>query len=121
MSPLRILLIDYDTDSTEILSMLLTLEGHQAEMAADGKTALQIAGSFKPQVVLLDTNFHDTETARIVENLRGALPEIVLIAMVNWQQEKENPLLWKEAGFDHHIVKPVKIEAVLNLLKTHFS
>jgi DNA-binding response OmpR family regulator len=114
-------LVDYDTDSTEILSILLTLEGHQVEMASDGKAALQLAGSFKPQVVLLDTNLRDVETGRIVENLRWALPQTVLIATVDWQQEKENPLHWQEAGFDHCLVKPIAIEAVLNLFKMHFS
>lgn len=117
MSPMRILLVDYDTDSTEILSMLLTLEGHQVKMAADGKTALEIAGSFTPQVVLLDTCFHDVETARIVENLRAALPQMTLIALLNWQQEKENPLQWQEAGFDHCLVKPIKFEEVLVLMR----
>jgi DNA-binding response OmpR family regulator len=117
ISPLRILLVDYDTDSIEILNILLTLDGHSVQSASDGKNALRLAGTFQPQVVLLNPILQDMEAGKMVEDLSWALPGTLLIAIVDWQEVNENPLHWQEAGFDHHLLKPVRIEAVLDLLK----
>jgi len=117
----RILIVDDEMDAVEVLKILLTLEGYEVRTAFSEKTALETAGVFQPEVVLLCTGISDAEGSEMVKNLRWALPQIFLVALIHWSEKKENPLRWEEAGFDAHLMKPVKIEEVLTLLRAPFN
>jgi DNA-binding response OmpR family regulator len=117
LSPLRILLVDHDTDSIETLNILLTLDGHLVETAVGQQGALQLAGTFRPNVVLFNPAVSNIDCGNVIEGLRGALTNLLLIAIIDWQEVNENPLHWKEMGFDHHLSKPLRIEDVIALLK----
>lgn len=115
--PRRILLADIDTDSTEILKILLTLEGLAVETAFSGRDVMELAERFNPQVVLLNVGFPELETERMVQDLRRALPEVKLVALLDWRLGKEDLLRWKDLGFDHHLIKPVEAKDVIALIK----
>ncbi len=114
----RILVVDDNADVAESLAMLLQLNGHEVRIASDGPAALEAARAFKPRYVLLDIGLPGMSGYEVAGRLRQ-LPETqraVLIALTGYSQEEDRQRS-KEAGFDHHLVKPVsmaELTAVLN-------
>lgn len=115
----RILIADDLEDSAESLALLLIRQGHEVRTAHDGAEAVGVARSFLPDIVLLDIampKLNGYEAARrILDERRERRP--VLIALTGWGHE-ENRIRTKEAGFDHHLVKPVEPETLSRLLAT---
>ena len=112
-----VLIVDDNVDSAESLSRLLQMLGYRTCTANDGLEAVQLAESFRPLVVLLDIGLpglsgHDAER-RIRAEAWGR--DMLLIALSGWGQEDDRRKS-KEAGFDHHFVKPVDLEALTALL-----
>lgn len=113
----RILLADDNRDSTEWLGQLLEMTGNEVRTAHDGLQALAEAEAFRPDVILLDIgmpglNGHET-CRRIREQPWGK--DVALIAMTGWGQEEDRRQS-REAGFDHHLVKPVELTVLEKLL-----
>jgi PAS domain S-box-containing protein len=104
----RVLIVDDMTDSADSLAMVLKMMGQDARTAYDGEEAVDLAEKFKPDVVLLDLgmpkmNGYDTcRTIRQKPWSKGML----LIAVSGWGQEGDRRRT-REAGFDHHFIKPV--------------
>ncbi len=91
--------------------------GHEVRTAHDGPTALRVAVEFRPELVLLDIGMPGMsgyEVARRLRELSG-LGDVVLVALTGWGQE-EDQRKTKEAGFDHHLVKPVGLKELQRLL-----
>jgi PAS domain S-box-containing protein len=116
-SGLRILVADDNHDSTSTLSMLLRILGNDVRTANDGVEAFGEADEFQPDVALLDIGMpkmNGYETAkRIREQPWGK--RMVLIAVTGWGQDRDRQLS-REAGFDHHLVKPVDPVVLTKLL-----
>ena len=116
-SGLRILVVDDNRDAADSLGMMLRLMGNEPRMVYDGLEAVTAAGEFHPNVVLLDIGLpklNGYEAARrIREQPLGK--RMVLIALTGWGQD-EDKRRSNEAGFDHHMVKPVEPAALMNLL-----
>jgi PAS domain S-box-containing protein len=114
----RILVIDDNVDAADSLSMLLTTLGHEVRTAYDGGSGIEQAASFEPDVILLDLDMpvmSGYETARAVRNL--PLSQYVrVIALTGWGQE-EDRIRTMDAGFDGHLVKPVELGALQELLR----
>lgn len=113
----RILVVDDNQDSAESLEMLLQLMGNDTQTAHDGLAAVEAAEQFRPDVILLDIglpklNGYDA-CRRIREQPWSRSMEIV--ALTGWGQEEDRRRS-KEAGFDHHMVKPVDLAILKNLL-----
>jgi DNA-binding response OmpR family regulator len=117
----RILIVDDERDAVEVLKILLALEGYEVRTAFSEKTALETAGAFRPEAILLYTGIFGSEIGEVVKNLRWAIPQILLVGLIHWKEKKETPLYWQEAGFDAYLMKPVKIEEVLALLRGSFN
>ncbi|HET8948683.1 MAG TPA: PAS domain S-box protein [Candidatus Polarisedimenticolia bacterium] len=119
MTKRRVLIVDDVKDSADSLAMLLRLLGHEVETAYDGEAAVAAAEKLEPDVVLLDLGMpkmNGYEACRRIRRLpRGK--ETILIALTGWGQEGDRRLT-REAGFDHHLVKPVDPDALLEVLKT---
>jgi PAS domain S-box-containing protein len=114
----RILVVDDNFDSAETMAVLLDLEGHDTRMIHDGPTALKLAQAFRPEVVLLDIGMPGMDGYAVAARLRE-LPETrdsVLIAMTGYGQPADRTRS-HEAGFDHHLVKPVDVEALRSLIQ----
>ena len=117
ISNLRILVVDDNEDAASSSSMLLKMMGNHVRTAYDGEEAVQAAGEFHPHVVLLDIGLpkmNGYEAARAIRQQPWGR-DIVLIAVTGWGQEADKRMS-QEAGFDHHMVKPVDPRALMKHL-----
>jgi PAS domain S-box-containing protein len=115
--PLRILVVDDNEDSAGTSSMLLRIMGNDIRTAADGVEALAVADEFRPHVVLLDIGLPKMSGYEVAGEIRRQPwgKGMVLIAVTGWSQPADRDRA-KEAGFDHHLVKPVDPATVIQLL-----
>ncbi len=120
-TPLRILIVDDNHDSADMLATLLQFAGHETFTAHDGSAAVETAARLDPDVVLLDIGLpilNGYEAARRIRDQRGR-ERPLLIALTGWGQEEDRRRSM-EAGFDAHLVKPVD-DAVLGTLLADLS
>jgi PAS domain S-box-containing protein len=116
-SSLRILVVDDNRDSTDSLGMLLRIMGNEIRTAYDGQRGVELAGEFRPDVVLLDIGLPKLNGYEACKRIR-AQPwggQVVLVAVTGWGQEEDRRRS-HEAGFDKHMVKPVDPAALMRLL-----
>jgi CheY-like chemotaxis protein len=106
----RILVVDDNRDAAESLAVMLRLMGHGVETAHSGPAALALAPALAPDVVLLDIGLPGMDGYEVARRLRAAgEPQPVLIAVTGYGQEEDRRRS-REAGCDHHLVKPVDHE-----------
>ncbi|HZP85738.1 MAG TPA: PAS domain S-box protein [Burkholderiales bacterium] len=107
--PKRVLLVDDNADAAESMRVLLELEGHTVHCAADAEAALASVAAFKPEVCLLDIGLPGMNGFELARRLR-ALPDTrdaLYIALTGYGRPEDKTRA-KEAGFDHHLTKPVE-------------
>jgi two-component system CheB/CheR fusion protein len=120
---MRILVIDDNKASAQTLGWLLELDlGYKVELAYDGISAIALAKNFIPDVILLDIGLPGMNGYTICQTLHQEyiLKDTIIIAQTGWGQE-EHRKRSKEAGFDYHLVKPVSLDTlreVLNSIRT---
>ena len=116
-APLRVLVVDDNAPSAKTIGWMLELEGHEPKLAHDGAEALSVAGTFHPDAILLDIGLPGINGYDLCRQLREdpRFKDTLLIAQTGWGQERDRQLA-KEAGFDHHLVKPVSFEELSKLL-----
>jgi len=113
----RILVVDDNVDSAELLEISLELRGHIVEAAYDARSALEAIESFAPDVVLLDIGLPDLDgyelAIRLREhpNARGAR----LIAVTGWGQSRDVARA-SEHGIDAHLIKPFDMNVLFDLI-----
>lgn len=114
---LRILVVDDNEDTAEMMSLLLGMEGHDVEVAHTGPSALEAAAAHRPDVIVLDIGLPGLDGYQVAQRLRQdpAFQDVLLIAASGYGQEADRRRSW-EAGFDHHLVKPVNPEELRRLL-----
>jgi CheY-like chemotaxis protein len=116
---LRILIVDDNKDAADSLSMLLRFLGHDVSTAYEGASAMKIAESFHPAAIFLDIGMPITdgyEVARQMRRLPG-LENVFLIALTGWGQQDVRRRT-SEAGFNHHLVKPLEPKLLKSLLQS---
>ncbi|WP_457423260.1 ATP-binding protein [Roseateles sp. P5_E7] len=114
---LRVLVADDNADAAESLSLLLSLGGNDVRTAANGTEAFEIAQAFRPHVMLLDIAMPGLSGHEVCRKVRE-MPwgqGVLMIATSGWGQAEDRRRS-AEAGFDHHLVKPVDYAAVDALL-----
>jgi CheY-like chemotaxis protein len=112
----RILVVDDNIDSAESLSVLLRLQGHEVQTAFNGERAVELALEFQPRCILLDIglpNLNGYDAARAIRAQNG--PAMTLVAMTGWGRAEDRRRS-QEAGFDHHLVKPVDTALLQSIL-----
>jgi signal transduction histidine kinase/CheY-like chemotaxis protein len=113
----RILLADDNVDFVNSIGALLSAMGHSVVITHDGADALTAAARFCPDYAFLDIGLPLMSGYDLARGIRK-LPcgkQTVLIAVTGWGQEKDRQLAF-EAGFDHHMVKPVRFEQIEEIL-----
>jgi signal transduction histidine kinase len=113
----RVLIVDDNADSAETLALLLQIGGNETRTAHDGLAAMAAAEAFQPEVALLDIGLpvlNGWDTARRIREQPWGR-KMILVALTGWGQEEDRRKS-KEAGFDHHLVKPVDIDALMKML-----
>lgn len=118
---LRILVVDDYRDAADGFGVLLRLLGNDVRTASDGLEALRIAAEFHPDVVLLDIGLPGMNGYDVAREIRKQPwgESILLVAVTGWGQEGDRRLS-KDAGFDHHLVKPVDPAVLIRLLEGTF-
>ena len=115
----RILLVDDNVDSAQTMATLLRMEGHDIDVVYDGETALLRAQATLPDAVLLDIGLPGMSGYQVARELR-ARPQTrhaLLVAVTGYGQASDRQRAL-DAGFDHHLVKPVELTALEGLLAT---
>jgi CheY-like chemotaxis protein len=114
---LRVLVVDDNVDTVTTLTMLVQESGHEVRTAYDGFAVLEAALDYRPNVVLLDIGLPGLNGFDVAKQLRQqpALQNIVLVAMTGYGQESDRQRS-REAGFNHHLVKPSEFGKVLQIL-----
>jgi CheY-like chemotaxis protein len=113
----KVLVVDDSVDTADSLAMLLALDGYEVRTAHDGIEALAAARDFRPEVVLMDIGLPGADGYQVAETIRAdqALHDVLLIAMTGYGQQEARSRS-RAAGFDHHLVKPVDLGELRNLL-----
>ena len=103
----RILVIEDSVDAVKSTRLLLELQGHIVQVAYSGVRGLTVAQTFKPEVILLDIGLPGMDGYEVARRLRDQpdTKKTLLIALSGYGQA-EDLRKSKEAGFDHHLVKP---------------
>jgi signal transduction histidine kinase len=113
----RILVVDDNRDAAEMLGALLHKLGATVSVVHDGRSALECLDRFKPDTVLLDIGMPEMDGYEVARQVR-ATPNhanTLLIALTGWGQERDYEQS-QAAGFDHHMVKPLDIDKLHELL-----
>jgi CheY-like chemotaxis protein len=115
----RILIVDDNVDSAATLGMLLKYLGADVHVAHDGLAALSAMENCLPDIVLLDIGMPEMDGFEVARRIRQReeFHHVTLIALTGWGQEDDRRRT-REAGFDHHLVKPADIVALQALLAT---
>jgi CheY-like chemotaxis protein len=113
----RILVADDNVDSAESLAMLLRLQGHQVDVVHDGIEALRRLEELRPQFALIDIGMPKVNGYEVARRTRAEQwgASISLIPLTGWGQEQDRQEAL-EAGFNHHFVKPVDTQLLLQKL-----
>ncbi len=115
----RVLVVDDNEDAAETLAHLLEAMGHRVRVAFDGKTALDVAATFHPEVALLDIGLPVMDGYELASRLKrmpgGA--GVRLIAVTGYGQARDRAAAL-QAGFSEHVVKPVDVSKLGDLITT---
>jgi len=115
--PRRFLIVDDNVDAAMTLASLLGIAGHATYVAHDGNAALKAFGDHRPDVVLLDIGLPKIDGLEVCRRIRQVPTghDVTLIALTGWGQDHDR-YRSIEAGFDHHLVKPIKLDVLMTLL-----
>ena len=115
----RILIVDDNTDMVRALVKLLEILGHDVQTAYDGPTAIEVARVHRPEFVLLDLGLPGMDGYQVATRLRQeqGSRHAVIVAVTGYGQE-DDLCRSREAGFDHHLVKPIDHNLLVSLIST---
>jgi PAS domain S-box-containing protein len=114
-----VMVVDDNRDSADSMAMLLSIMGHQTRAVYDGQTAIELAASFTPHIVLLDLAMPGLDGFQVLSKLRSmpALCNTTIIAMTGFGGEDAYKKSL-DAGFDYHITKPVNQNVLAQIITT---
>jgi PAS domain S-box-containing protein len=113
----RVLLVDDNADAVDAMSEILQMHGYETLVAHSGHQAVETALSERPDTILLDIGLPGLDGYGVARRLResGARPDTLMVAMTGFGQAADIERS-RSAGFHHHLVKPVDVRALLDLL-----
>ena len=116
---MKILVVDDNRDAADACAALLELSGHHVQTAYTGRRALELAATFRPHALLLDIGLPDLDGYQLAAKVRAAPwgRGVTLIAVTGWGQEEDRRRAF-DAGFDHHLTKPIAAETVESLIQS---
>jgi len=113
----RVLVVDDNQDSATSLAALLQMGGVETHLAHDGEEAVNAAETLRPEVVLLDIGLPKINGYDVCRRIRSTEwgKDVLVVALTGWGQDEDRRQA-REAGFDHHMVKPVDYTALSEVL-----
>lgn len=120
--PLHVLVVDDNRDAADTLQSLFQLEGYAASVAYGGAQALAAVDMAWPQLVVMDLGMPDMDGYAAARQIRQRAQgrDVLLIALTGWGQGEARART-EQAGFDHHLTKPVDFAAIAALLHAHLA
>jgi CheY-like chemotaxis protein len=113
----RILVADDNKDAAECLADALRLMGHEVQTVHDGLSAVNVAESRRPELVLLDLGMPQMDGYEAARRIRAALGRRVFIAAVTGWGQIEDQQRSRDAGFDRHLIKPIDLSELAGLIE----
>ena len=114
----RVLVVDDNVDTARGMARLLKLIGHEVRAVHGGPEAIEAAREFRPEFILLDIGLPGIDGYRVASTLRGEeCGKVCVIVAISGYGQDEDRRRSAEAGFDHHLVKPVDPDDILALLE----
>ena len=116
-SRLRIVVVDDNADAAETLAILLEMAKHEVHIAYDGPSGLKLVTRVRPDAVFLDIGLPRLDGYQVARELRrtAGLEKTALIALSGYGQEEDRRRA-RDAGFDHHLIKPVNADEFFRVL-----
>jgi len=112
----RVLVIEDNIDSAQALATLLELNGHEVQTAQEGLRALDLAQTFKPDVILLDIGLPGLDGYEVGRRLRESIgSDVMMLAMTGYADDRDRERS-RQAGFNQHLVKPVSPDLLLKMV-----
>ncbi len=120
--PLRILLADDNVDFVQSVALLLEASGYIVEVHHDGALALAHAPAFRPDLCFLDIGLPGLNGFELARRLRAlpATQTAILVAVTGWGQPEDRQRS-RDAGFHHHLAKPVEFDQLIALLDSIYG
>ncbi len=117
LPPVRVLVVDDNRDAADSLAFLLGTLGCDTAVAYSGEQALRVLQEHRPAVVLLDIGMPEMDGHEVARRIRKepGFERVTLIALTGWGQQ-EDVERTRNAGFDHHLIKPADVAALETLL-----
>jgi len=118
--PLKVLVVDDNAMIAMSMGWMLEEMGHDFQVVNDGREALEAARDYRPDAILLDIGLPVMDGYEVCRAFRQdeAFRKTLIVAQTGWGQDRDKELAI-QAGFDHHLVKPVAYEALEQLLIAH--
>lgn len=116
-SPVKVLLVDDNVDAADTMQALLEMDGYEVKVAYGGLAAVEAARSAAHDIVVMDIGMpgmNGYEAARLIRSQPGN-ETVRLVALTGWGESTDRQLA-SDAGFDHHLVKPVDYALLLKCL-----
>ena len=114
----RVLVVDDNVDSAEMLAVVLQQWGHEARMAHDGESALRDVESYRPDLVLLDIGLPGLSGYAVAERVTRAGGDRPQLVALTGYGPADDVARAREAGFDFHLLKPVDFKRLQEVLAT---
>lgn len=114
----RILVVEDNPDIARLMTLLLSHSGFDVRTLSEGHLVLTTARAFRPHFILLDIGLPGMDGYQVAEQIRGDsdLKDMMIIAVSAYSPDM-HPMRSRLARFDHYLVKPIKFESLLSLLK----
>jgi CheY-like chemotaxis protein len=114
---LRVLVADDNADAAASLALLLQIDGHEVQLAFDGRKAVELARLFLPDIIFMDLGMPLLDGAEAAREIREQPwgQSVRIVALTGWGHEAERRRT-EAAGFDLHLVKPVDPRALAAIL-----
>jgi DNA-binding response OmpR family regulator len=115
-TPRRVVIVDDNEDAALSLAMVCGAWGHEVHTACGGREAIALCGQFSPEIAILDISMPGMNGYELARELRRKFgDEVVLIALTALSQLEDKGRA-REAGFNHHMVKPAELDALHELI-----
>lgn len=116
---LKVLVVDDNHDAAETCAALLEVLGHRVRIAYTGREALALSRTFQPNAILTDISLTDIDGYELAQTIRCSpwAGGVVLIAVTGWGMEEDRQRAFN-SGFDHHLTKPVGVDAIESILNS---
>src|SRR5262245_50561135 len=115
--PIKVLVVDDDRDSVEILKILLDMNGGATHVAYDGAEAVRLAEELRPEIILLDIGLPKIDGFEACRRIRrSSWGKSMVVVALTGRGLDEDRAMSQSSGLDMHLVKPVEPDLLLTIL-----